>query len=137
MYKASAKDKYKQNPPKSTAVSNTMEKAAAAPEIDQILVDRTRRPHKQYLRGRFLGKVSISFPPLVYYNTSNYLLRNDCCMRFLRLLYCVLNLFAGWICKMLRTHRHGHEGNICGQNRCKVIASKTPSEGKGIRFTDI
>ena len=57
MYKGSAKDKYKQNPPKSAAASNMAEKAAAVPEIDQILVDRTRRPHKQYLRGRFLGKV--------------------------------------------------------------------------------
>ena len=35
---------------------------------------------------------------------------------------------------MLRTHRHGHEGNFCGQNRCQIIASKTPSEGKGIRL---
>ena len=46
----------------------------------------------------------------------------------------VVNLLAGWICKMLRTHRHGHEGNFCGQNRCQIIASKTPSEGKGIRL---
>ena len=49
-----AKDKYRQNPVATTAV----EKPNAIPEIEQIIVDRSRRPHKQYLKGRFLGKVS-------------------------------------------------------------------------------
>ena len=67
MYKASSREKYKPNPPKSSMAVSTTDQSSAAPEIDQIIVDKTRRPHKKYLRGKFLGKVFSS-------NTVNFCL---------------------------------------------------------------
>ena len=43
-----------------------------------------------------------------------------------------MNNILGWICKMLRINRHGHKAGLCWEDRCKVFAPETTSEGKGI-----
>jgi len=55
MYKAPSRDRYRQSSAKTNMPSSSSEKTSVA-EIDQVIVDKTRKPYKQYLRGRFLGK---------------------------------------------------------------------------------
>eukprot|EP00794_Sanderia_malayensis_P016568 gene16568-18248_t len=54
MYK-NAKDRYRPSAVKSSA-NTALEGGTGQAEIEAIIVDRTRRPHKQYMKGKFLGK---------------------------------------------------------------------------------
>lgn len=107
-------------------------------DVPDIIIDPSTQ--KQYRKGKFLGKVYSSFvfelEMLVNHNfrivgnISNINIAFFCFVFYFELSWTFI-LHVGWICTMLRAHRHGHENDLCWKNCSEVAANEVTPTRKG------